>query len=55
MILSDMPQDLDWRLCPIRLLEGHVEIIDEAQHFLAWRRAKGALLALVKLAINHIL
>mmetsp|Transcript_39913 Transcript_39913/g.120544 ORF Transcript_39913/g.120544 Transcript_39913/m.120544 type:complete len:676 (+) Transcript_39913:4712-6739(+) len=50
-----LPEDLDGGLGAVLLLERHVQIVDEHEHLLARRRAEGALLPLVQLAVNHIL
>mmetsp|Transcript_75508 Transcript_75508/g.180374 ORF Transcript_75508/g.180374 Transcript_75508/m.180374 type:complete len:801 (-) Transcript_75508:7569-9971(-) len=50
-----LAQDLDRRLGAILLFEGHVQVVDEDQHLLPGRRPESALLALVQLAVNHIL
>mmetsp|Transcript_21643 Transcript_21643/g.60151 ORF Transcript_21643/g.60151 Transcript_21643/m.60151 type:complete len:1518 (+) Transcript_21643:2277-6830(+) len=50
-----LPQDLDRGLRTVRLLEGHVQIVDEDEHLLPGRGAEGALLLLVQLAVDHVL
>ena len=50
-----LTQDLDRRLCPIGLLDGHAQIVDEHQHLLVDRRSEHTLSAFVQLAVDDVL
>mmetsp|Transcript_24992 Transcript_24992/g.71841 ORF Transcript_24992/g.71841 Transcript_24992/m.71841 type:complete len:543 (-) Transcript_24992:316-1944(-) len=54
-VIMPLPDELDGRLRPIVLLQGHVQVVDEQQAALAERRPIGALSPFVHLAIDDVL
>lgn len=54
-MIHPLSQNFDWWLCAIRLLSGHVEVVDEDDACHPQRRAEHALAALVKLRIDYVL